>query len=285
MVALKRTSTGILSNKRPLDGTPVASTSTSGQDTPTLTPSQRPLSLMSQAKRDAARRGLYSRFFRGPVIGPEVIAQEEARLAKLAEEAFNAQEVVRREIVAENAELEVRKKRKGKDPSHGVVGVTTATTALLISSADADEMTVVSRKRRRKEVNLEPVEQDIEEKERARREKKRRRREEKSRAKEASMQKERDREDREEHVMNPTECHEREEQKVAKMKKKENSQTIRVATQEAFVRDLNDKAVRKRREEERRLKDVPSPTQVQLATPLTRKAKKERKREDRSRES
>ena len=38
---------------------------------------------MATAKRDAAKRGLYSKFFRGPVLGPDTIIEEEKRLAAL----------------------------------------------------------------------------------------------------------------------------------------------------------------------------------------------------------
>jgi len=34
------------------------------------------LSLIAAAKRDAAKRSLYSRFFRGPTLGPEVILEQ-----------------------------------------------------------------------------------------------------------------------------------------------------------------------------------------------------------------
>jgi hypothetical protein len=43
---------------------------------------------MTIAKRDAAKRGLYSRFFRGPVLGPETLAEEEKRLTALVVDAF-----------------------------------------------------------------------------------------------------------------------------------------------------------------------------------------------------
>ncbi|KAF9019191.1 hypothetical protein BDZ89DRAFT_1020975 [Hymenopellis radicata] len=68
---LKRTTTGILSNKRPIDGIP-ATPDPSGSSTPisSTAPIQR-LSLLSMAKREAAKRGLYSKFFRGPVLGPD----------------------------------------------------------------------------------------------------------------------------------------------------------------------------------------------------------------------
>ncbi|KXN88266.1 G patch domain-containing protein 4 [Leucoagaricus sp. SymC.cos] len=71
---LDRTTTGILSNKAPKQGTPA-----SGSATPTLAPNPSFPSLLSSsstnlllaAKREAAKRTLYSRFFRGPVLGPE----------------------------------------------------------------------------------------------------------------------------------------------------------------------------------------------------------------------
>lgn len=64
-VTFKRTSTGILSNRRPVSGTTADSGTTTPEDnTPRL-------SLLANAKREAAKRGLYSRFFRGPVLGPE----------------------------------------------------------------------------------------------------------------------------------------------------------------------------------------------------------------------
>ncbi|TFL01692.1 hypothetical protein BDV98DRAFT_655999 [Pterulicium gracile] len=66
---LKRTSTGILSNRRPPSGISADSgaTTPSGSDDASPTPTN----LMALAKREAARKGLYARFFRGPVIGPD----------------------------------------------------------------------------------------------------------------------------------------------------------------------------------------------------------------------
>lgn len=69
-VPLRRTTTGIISNQRPILGTPA---STSGSTTPnsnTDADAPGPLSLLATAKREAAKRSLYSRFFRGPVLGP-----------------------------------------------------------------------------------------------------------------------------------------------------------------------------------------------------------------------
>lgn len=59
---LKRTLTGIISNRRPLSGTPASGLST--PDTDTFPRS----SVITIAKREAARKGLYSRFFRGPTL-------------------------------------------------------------------------------------------------------------------------------------------------------------------------------------------------------------------------
>ncbi|KAI0004588.1 hypothetical protein BJV74DRAFT_808327 [Russula compacta] len=56
---LRQTSTGILSNRPPVVGTPISS----GAATPML-------------KRESARRGLYSRFFRGPILGPDDVQSE-----------------------------------------------------------------------------------------------------------------------------------------------------------------------------------------------------------------
>ncbi|KAG1885094.1 hypothetical protein F4604DRAFT_1729717 [Suillus subluteus] len=62
---LKRTTTGIISNRRPLSGTPATGTSTPDSDTYPR------ISVMTIAKREAARMGLYSRFFRGPTLAPD----------------------------------------------------------------------------------------------------------------------------------------------------------------------------------------------------------------------
>ena len=53
-------------------GMPIASNNiTSCSDTASGSSTPR-LSLMALAKREAARRGLYSKFFRGPILGPDV---------------------------------------------------------------------------------------------------------------------------------------------------------------------------------------------------------------------
>jgi hypothetical protein len=71
---LRHTSTGILSNRPPIVGT----SASSGASTPTPDSNATPgfsstprLSLLALAKRETARGGLYSRFFRGPILGPD----------------------------------------------------------------------------------------------------------------------------------------------------------------------------------------------------------------------
>lgn len=65
---LKRTTTGILSNRRPVTGTPA---SMSGTNTPETGDQAPRSSLLVIAKREAAKHGLYARFFRGAILGPE----------------------------------------------------------------------------------------------------------------------------------------------------------------------------------------------------------------------
>ena len=79
---LRQTSTGILSNRPPIVGT----CASSGTSTPTLDSnatfglSSTPrLSLLALAKRETARRGLYSRFFRGPILGSDNAQSEMVR--------------------------------------------------------------------------------------------------------------------------------------------------------------------------------------------------------------
>ncbi|KAG6842001.1 hypothetical protein C0991_004492 [Blastosporella zonata] len=65
---IKRTTTGIMSNRRPVTG---VSATTSGTSTPDASDENPRLSLLSVAKRNAARSSLYARFFRGPILGPD----------------------------------------------------------------------------------------------------------------------------------------------------------------------------------------------------------------------
>ncbi|KAJ3504779.1 hypothetical protein NLJ89_g7762 [Agrocybe chaxingu] len=103
-VEIKRTSTGILSTRRPPEGTPA--TSGSSTPNPDSDPQIPRLSLLATAKRDAAKQGLYSRFFRGPIIGPETLAEEEKRLASLVSAAFAHKDPdVERVTVKEHIEI------------------------------------------------------------------------------------------------------------------------------------------------------------------------------------
>lgn len=79
---LRQTSTGILSNRPPIVGT----CASSGASTPTPNSNATPgfsstprLSLLALARRETARRGLYSRFFRGPILGPDDAQSEMVR--------------------------------------------------------------------------------------------------------------------------------------------------------------------------------------------------------------
>ncbi|KAF8908890.1 hypothetical protein CPB84DRAFT_1703262 [Gymnopilus junonius] len=149
---LKRTSTGILSTRRPLDGTPADSDCTTPNEVESDSQTSR-LSLIAQAKRDAAKRGLYSRFFRGPVHGPETIAEEERRLEELISKALDDEGSKVKSIkVTEHIEVELAdaqvvvnlevstssKKRKARDESEN-------------SEWNEDKAARKERKRRRKQ--------------------------------------------------------------------------------------------------------------------------------------
>lgn len=64
-VDLKKTSTGIISNRRPVSGISVHPESSSHPTSNALR-----LNILTSAKREFARRQLYSRFYRGPVVSP-----------------------------------------------------------------------------------------------------------------------------------------------------------------------------------------------------------------------
>ena len=49
---------------------------------------------MATAKRDAAKRGLYSKFFRGPVLCPDIIIEEEKRFAALVSQGSLANDSI-----------------------------------------------------------------------------------------------------------------------------------------------------------------------------------------------
>ncbi|KAK0504082.1 hypothetical protein EDD18DRAFT_1131940 [Armillaria luteobubalina] len=95
-LTLKRTTTGILCNRRPLGGTVVSSSGTSTPDSH-LMPR---LSLLAMAKREAAKRGLYARFFRGPVLGPDTIPSK-------PEKDVEAESIVELASLQESKEIDV----------------------------------------------------------------------------------------------------------------------------------------------------------------------------------
>ncbi|THV03815.1 hypothetical protein K435DRAFT_774688 [Dendrothele bispora CBS 962.96] len=76
--SLRRTGTGILSNRRPVD-LPSTSSSTSGTSTPEPSSSTTGprLTLLAQAKREGAKRQLYSKFYRALVLAPETETSQE----------------------------------------------------------------------------------------------------------------------------------------------------------------------------------------------------------------
>ncbi|KAF7298930.1 hypothetical protein MIND_00841000 [Mycena indigotica] len=118
--ALHRTATGILSNRRPA----ISLSSDSGATTPDPPDdaSQQRFSLLVTAKRAAARKGLYARFFRGPVLGPDtesVVGEEEGtQHTDVEAEEKAARRRAKREAKAQKrlAREEKEKKRKrGRD--------------------------------------------------------------------------------------------------------------------------------------------------------------------------
>ncbi|KAG8982625.1 hypothetical protein FRB90_006663 [Tulasnella sp. 427] len=82
---IDRTSTGLISNRRPTGSQTPVSTSTSGTSTPVALESSSPaprVSVMAAAKKQAARLELYRRFYVGPVIGPEDGSESKASFSK-----------------------------------------------------------------------------------------------------------------------------------------------------------------------------------------------------------
>ncbi|KAL4251810.1 hypothetical protein ABKN59_004631 [Abortiporus biennis] len=66
---LRRTQTGIISNRRPIQGTPAISGTSTPSDPSSSSGASTPrLSLLAAAKQEAARRTLYSMFYRGPIM-------------------------------------------------------------------------------------------------------------------------------------------------------------------------------------------------------------------------
>ena len=118
-----------MSNRRPTSGTIADSgTATPESDTPRL-------SLMAHAKREAAKRGLYSKFFRGPILGPhevESVAESSSlapkgtieleilkrKLEKTVDGEERTKRKHRRKLASEGSKLRVEKKEKKGRGSH-----------------------------------------------------------------------------------------------------------------------------------------------------------------------
>ncbi|KAL0580661.1 hypothetical protein V5O48_001391 [Marasmius crinis-equi] len=107
---LKRTTTGILSNRRPATETPAT---TSGTSTPVTPPLDGPrMSLIALAKREAAKRNLYSRFYRGPILGPDL---PEQRPSSSRTRSQSPAEMGNDDDGEKKVQRSEKKKRKGED--------------------------------------------------------------------------------------------------------------------------------------------------------------------------
>ncbi|KAF8073769.1 hypothetical protein FPV67DRAFT_765160 [Lyophyllum atratum] len=104
----KRTTTGILSNRRPVTG---VSAHTSGTSTPDVRDEAPRSNLLSIAKREAAKSNLYARFFRGPVLGPDDDHPPTQPKASILEV-----------VSAQTIEKSVRRDKKGRHQSDGEEG-------------------------------------------------------------------------------------------------------------------------------------------------------------------
>lgn len=151
--SIKCTSTGIFSNRPPVLGTPVISDTNTLKIVAPGSESHR-LGLLATAKREAAKRGLYSKFFRGPVLGPDTLIEKEKHFAALVSQTFLAhnsiaetvsiKEVTEVQSIDETVpvDLEVSKSLKKKQKSRE-----TKESGI----EDKDEEARRERKRRRKE--------------------------------------------------------------------------------------------------------------------------------------
>ena len=114
---LDRTSTGIISNQPQKVGLSALTTPAASKVTG--------LSVMALAKRESARRGLYSRFFRGPVLGPEV---EESQIPEVAQRSS----LLQSKLSGPKCNVSIPEKKGGKKRK----------------SLEGDEETVVAQKKR-----------------------------------------------------------------------------------------------------------------------------------------
>lgn len=113
VVTLARTKTGIISNRRPVAGTPIGTSGTSTPLSASENDTRARLSLLAAAKREAARARLYSRFFRGPVLGPYV---EDDALAEAGSSTIVvATMVIEATTLEDGAPKEKKKRRRASD--------------------------------------------------------------------------------------------------------------------------------------------------------------------------
>ncbi|TBU44508.1 hypothetical protein BD309DRAFT_958301 [Dichomitus squalens] len=114
-LSLQRTKTGIISNRRPTTGTPALSGTTTPsepQSSGAVTPR---LSIMAQAKQQAARRMLYSMFYRGPVLSTEDVEKTMQVSTTNSPEPSSASAPLLVEKASKESKRKKRKKRKSAD--------------------------------------------------------------------------------------------------------------------------------------------------------------------------
>lgn len=108
MPKFNRTTTGILSTRRPVNGTPADA---SGSSTPDGTQTPR-TNLLSVAKREAAKRGLYARFFRGPILGLDGSDDNEITMGITVEDVIEVIPKKRKSSKASDEDERTRKRQK-----------------------------------------------------------------------------------------------------------------------------------------------------------------------------
>lgn len=175
---MKRTSTGILSNRRPVVSTATSSgTATPDAEGPRLT-------LLASAKRDAAKKGLYAKFFRGPVLGPDLESEAKqvaATFSVTAETSAQPSATKRKgkkekRAAEESPEERRERKRRKREAKAAEISATKA--------AVADDLEDRERRKRRKKMKAEGITEngdgdgeDTKEDRRKRKEERRKRRE------------------------------------------------------------------------------------------------------------
>lgn len=109
---LDRTSTGIISNKPQKVGLSVLTTPATSRVTG--------LSVMALAKRESARRGLYSRFFRGPVLGPDTEEPQVPDVARRSSPLRSELSDLRCSALITEKKKEKKRKSREEDKETGV---------------------------------------------------------------------------------------------------------------------------------------------------------------------